>query len=108
MLRLAAEPKPRAGFGALESRLFGEKCGNDPVDDLQDGREQLRMCSEQQTKRDREREYPLAHRHPGNDMIDQVGGGLRHAPGATPWAEAATLASEGHELFMGTIGATQA
>ncbi|MBA2591340.1 MAG: hypothetical protein H0U97_03380 [Gammaproteobacteria bacterium] len=41
-------------------------------------------------------------------MIDQVGGGLRHAPGATARAEAATLATEGHELFMGTVGATQA
>ncbi len=27
--------------------------GNDPVDDLQDGREQPGMCSEQQAKRDR-------------------------------------------------------
>ena len=41
-------------------------------------------------------------------MIDQVGDGLHHAPGATARAEAATLATEGHELFMGTVGATQA
>jgi hypothetical protein len=41
------------------------KCGNDPVDDLQDGREQLGMCSEQQTKRDRKRRHPLPHRHRG-------------------------------------------
>ena len=53
------------GFGALESGLLDQKCGNDPVDDLQDGREQLRMCSEQQAKRDRKRDHPLAHRHPG-------------------------------------------
>ena len=96
------------GFGALESCLLDQKCGNDPVDDLQDGREQFRMCSEQQAKRDRKREHPLAHRHPGDDVIDQVGGGLRHAPGATARAETATLATEGHELFMGTVGATQA
>ena len=31
------------GFGALESRLLDQKCRNDPVDDLQDGREQVRM-----------------------------------------------------------------
>jgi len=90
ILRLAAEPKrwmsvtaPVLPFGALESGLWDEKCGNDPVDDLQDGREQLGMCSEQQANRDRKREHPLAHRHPGDDVIDQVGGGLRHAPGAT-------------------------
>jgi len=41
-------------------------------------------------------------------VIDQVGGGLRHAPGATARAETATLATEGHELFMGAVGATQA
>ena len=81
--------------------------GNDPVDDSQDGREQLRMCSEPQAKRDRKREHPLAHRHPGDDVI---AGGRRSPPcaGATAQAEVATPATEGHELFMGTVGATQA
>ena len=32
---------------------YRTKRGNDPVDDLQDGREQPGMCSEQQAKRDR-------------------------------------------------------
>jgi hypothetical protein len=96
------------GFGAFESGLLDQKRGNDPVDDSQDGREQLGMCSEQQANRDRKREHPLAHRHPGDDVIDQVGGRLRHAPGATARTEAAPLATEGHELFMGTVGATQA
>ena len=70
------------GFGALESGLLDQKCRYDAVDDLQDGREQLGMRSEQQAKGDRKREHPLPHRHPGNDVIEQVGGGLRHAPGA--------------------------
>ena len=65
---------------------------------FEDRREQLRMRSEQQAKRDRKREHPLPHRHPGDDVIDQVGGGLPHAPGATARAETATLATEGHEL----------
>jgi hypothetical protein len=85
-----------------------QKCRYDAVDDLQDRREQLGMCSEQNAQRDRKREHPLPHRHPGDDVIDQVGGGLRHAPGATARTEAAPLATEGHELFMGTVGATQA
>ena len=96
------------GFGAFGSGLFDQKCGNDPVDDLQDGREQLRMCSEQQAKRDRKREHPLPHRHPGDDVIDQVGGGLRHAPGAAGGTKSTPLAGKGNELFMGTVGATQA
>jgi len=91
------------GFGALESGLLDQKCGNDPVDDLQDGREQLRMCSEQQAKRDRK--HPLAHRHPGDDVLDQVGSGFRHASGATARAEAATLATEGHGHSRRNAGA---
>lgn len=47
------------GLGALATRL---KCGNDPVDDLQDGGEQLGMCCEEATKRDRKRQHPFAHR----------------------------------------------
>ncbi len=84
------------------------KSANDPVDDLQDGREQPGMCGEEATKRDRKGQHPLPHRHPRNDVIDQVGGRLRHASGATARAEAATLATEGHELLMGAVGATQA
>ena len=61
MLRLAANPKrwisvtARVGFGALESGLLDQKCGNDPVDDSQDGREELWMCGKEPTKRDRKR-----------------------------------------------------
>ncbi len=87
---------------------YRTKAANDPVDDSQDGREQLGMCGEEATKRDRKREHPLAHRHPGDDVIDQVGGGLGHAPGATARAEATLLTRKGDELLMGTVGATQA
>jgi putative transposase len=83
---VGSEPKLQ---GCNASMRYRTKCANDPVDELQDGCEQLRMCSEQQAKRDRKREHPLPHRHPGDDVIDQVGGGLRHAPGATARAEAA-------------------
>jgi hypothetical protein len=34
------------GFGALESRLLDQKCGNDPVDDLQRGGAQVGMGGE--------------------------------------------------------------
>jgi hypothetical protein len=95
------------GFGALEFRLLDQKCANDAVDDLQGEGEQVGMRSEQQAKRDRKGQHPLPHGHPRDDVIDQVGGGLGHAPGATTRAEAATLATERNELFMGTVGATQ-
>jgi hypothetical protein len=69
MLRLAAEPKRwmrlPVGFGAFESRLFNQKYRNDPVEDLQDRREELGMCSEQQAQRDRKREHPLPLPSPG-------------------------------------------
>jgi hypothetical protein len=41
----------RAGgsFSAFESRLLDQKCRNDPVDDLQDGCEQIGMCGEELT-----------------------------------------------------------
>ena len=37
------------GLGALESRLFAQKCGDDPVDGLQDRREQLGMGGKEVT-----------------------------------------------------------
>jgi hypothetical protein len=37
-----------------------------------------------------------------------VGGRLCHAPGATTRAEPPPFATEGHELFIGTVGAAQA
>jgi len=65
MFKLAADPKrwmerdgAGVGFGTLESRLLDQKCRYDPVDDLQDRREQFGMCSEQKAKRDRKREHP--------------------------------------------------
>ena len=38
------------------------------------------MGGEQDAQRDRKRQYPLAHRHARDEVIDQVGGGLCHAP----------------------------
>ena len=65
------------------------------------------MCSEEQAKRDRKREHPLPHRHAGEDVIDQVGGCLRHAPGAAGGAKPPPLAGKGDELLMGPVCATQ-
>ena len=88
------------GFGAFESRLFNQKCRYGPVDDLQDRREERGMCSEQQAQRDRKREHPLAHWHPGDGVIDQVGGRLRHAPGTAGGTKATPLTGEGYDSIL--------
>ena len=49
---------------------------------LQHRRDQLGLRGQQQPQRDRQREHPLAHRHLRDDVIQQVGGRLRHAPRA--------------------------
>lgn len=43
------------------------------------------------------RQHPLPHWQGWEDVIDQVGGGLRHAPGVARGANAAPLAGEGHQ-----------
>jgi transposase len=48
----------------------------------------------------------LAHWHPGDDVIDQVGGRLRHAPGTTGGTKAPLLTREGDELLLSAVSAT--
>src|SRR5213596_2333058 len=47
----------------------------------------------------RQGEHPLAHGNARQDMIDEVGGLLRHTPPATAGTEAASLARERHEAL---------
>ena len=94
-------------------RRFSPAClirkrGNDPVDHLQQRREQLRLGGEQNAQRDRKRQHPLAHRHRRDDVIDQVGGAFRHAPRAAGGAKPAPLAGKRDQLLMGALGAAQA
>lgn len=41
-----------------------------------------------------ERQYPLAHRHARDDVIDQVSGGLCHAPCAATGAKTSFFTNE--------------
>jgi len=52
--------------------------------------------------------HPLAHRHLGDDMIDQMGGGLGHAPRAARGENAAPLAGKCHQLLLRAAVAAQA
>jgi len=53
------------------------------------------------------REHPLAHRQGWEDVIDQVGSGLRHAPGVAGRANAAPLAGEGHQEIVAALPTTR-
>ena len=55
---------PVWAFGAFEPPLLHQKCANDPVDDLQHGREQVGMCNSA-LKMDGERAVLLLSRFPG-------------------------------------------
>ncbi len=50
-----------------------------------------------------DRQRPLAHWQMGEDVVDQMGGGLGHAPGVARWANAAAFAGEGHQKGMPAV-----
>ncbi len=87
MFKLAADPKRWISVTAPPwpssplSPTIQQMARNHALHHLQHRRDQLGLRGQQQTQRDGQREHPLAHRHVRNDVIDQVGGGLRHAPG---------------------------
>jgi len=55
---------------------------------------------------DGHRHDPLAGRHPGDDVLHEVGRGLGHAPGCTRRAKPAPLAAEGQQqLFRARVTA---
>jgi len=59
-------------------------------------------------QRDGKRDYPLAHGHAGDDVLDKMGGRFRHASAATGGAKPSAFTGERHQLFMGPIAAPQA
>ena len=69
--------------------LAEQVAGDHAVHHLQHNRHQLGSCSQQQAQGDRKRKHPLAHRHMGDDVVDQVRRRLRHAPGSARRAEPA-------------------
>jgi len=70
------------GFVGLEVGLNEQVSHDDAVHRLQHRRHPLGLCSQQQAKRDWQRQHPMAHVHARDDVIHQVGSRLRHAPGA--------------------------
>ena len=78
-----------AGLGLIpcQAGLVDHKGGEGAVDDLQHGREQLRLSGEQMPQRDGKGDHPLAYRHVRDHLFNQMGRGLRHASGATAGAK---------------------
>ena len=95
--RLDAEP---AGAATVEAE-------QGPHVDLQHRAAELVVICEAIAKRVGQAENPLAHRSTRKDLIDQVGGALRHAAAATAGAKAAALAREGHQLLLAARATAQ-
>jgi hypothetical protein len=90
-----------AGAGAhAQSGATGEEGGDCPVDDGKDLGEDRGARREQEPQRVGERHHPLADRLLGQDVVDEMRGGLGHAACAAARAEAAAFATERHELLM--------
>ena len=87
------------GLIALLAGLFEQERGNRPMDDLQYREEQVGMNGKETSQRNRQRQHPLAHQHLGDDMVDQMGGGLGHAPRA---ARGANAVPDGEVTTKGT------
>ena len=55
-----------------------------------------------------DRQHPLAERDPGQDLVDQVGGGLDHAARRARGTDIAALATEGDQEVVAAAGAVDA
>ena len=70
------------------------------ADDRMDLRGQLLGRGHPVPQGDRHRHDPLARGDPGNDLLDQVGGGLGHAPPGTGGTKPPPLAAEGQQQLV--------
>ena len=59
----------------------------------------MRVAGEEEAPAPRNREDPLPDRSDGNDPVDEVRGGVRHAATAAGRAEPTALARERHETL---------
>ena len=82
------------GLVGFDLGLIEQEARDGPACDLQHRRHQLGLRGRQQTQRDRQpnlaNPYPLAQRHVRDDVVEQMGRRLGHAPGPARLAEAAS------------------
>jgi len=65
-------------------------------------------CVASSRRSDGQRQYPRAHRHVRDHVIDHVRRRLRHAPGPARPAKASALAAEGNQFVVTAVTATRA
>ena len=77
-------------------------------EDATHGGAHSRAGGEQEADAEGKREYPLARRRVGEHVVDEVRGGVGHAPAAARGAETAALATERYELVAQAARAVDA
>jgi hypothetical protein len=106
-------PGPRAAQGTdwaawsekpARAALPGEECAQERA---QQRREERAIDGQAEAQDPGEGEHPLAVASRGQELIDQVGGGVGHAPADAARAQSA-FARERQELFMATARAPNA
>jgi hypothetical protein len=60
------------------------------------------VAGEEKSEFERCRKNPLANRHGGKDALDEMRGGVAHAPRIAGGANAALLAAEGNDQLLAT------
>jgi hypothetical protein len=96
---------PEAGPCRGPGRASAQMGLDHPQEDVQHGRDRLWLTFQVPAQPLGYRQHPLAHRQGREDPIDQVGGGLGHAPSVARGADAAPLAGEGHQEIVSARGA---
>ena len=84
---------------------FDQLLLNHPQQDVQNRTDRRRIRLEEVTQTFRQRQHPLAHRQGRKHMIDEMRGGLRHAPSIAGRTNAASFAGEGDEKVTTAIRA---
>ena len=94
---------PGGGPPPAAARPAPERGEEGADEEAQDRRRELRVEGEPVAKREGEGEDPLPDGHPGQNRLDQMGGGVGHPPAAAGGAEAAPLAGKGDEAIPAAL-----
>ena len=95
----AAHPPPLAGAAA-------QRCEQSPEEEVQDLAGEGGVVGHAVAEREGEREHPLAHGDLGKNAVDEMGGGVGHAPSGTGGTEA-SLTREGDQTVVAAFVAVQ-
>lgn len=86
--------------GGSETCPTPERTEDRVHEDVQDFTNQKCIVSQAKAQREGKRQYPLTNRHLRDDLIDKVGGGVRHAPATARAAKASPLTGKGNNPIL--------